>query len=89
MQAAVREAKEESGIAITNPKFIGEKFYDNQYKKVTVFYFSAEVQNHDLIIDGQEIVDAGWFDMAALPNEISPRLLEEISLYNKWKYGNQ
>jgi ADP-ribose pyrophosphatase YjhB (NUDIX family) len=82
--AAVREAKEESGVVIANPVYIGQRDYNNQYKKVTVFYFTAEIANRDLVIDGQEIVDAGWFSLEALPREVAGRVPEEVVLYNNW-----
>ncbi len=89
MQAAVREAKEETGLIISSLQSVGEKSYDNQYKKVTVFYYTATVLSDDLVIDGQEIVNAGWFPLDALPPEILPRLSDEITMYNNWKYGKK
>ena len=83
--AALREAKEESGVVITSPVYIGERSYNNQYKKVTVFYYFALATGEDLIIDGQEIIDAGWFSIDSLPKEISPRVSEEIAMYTEWK----
>ncbi len=85
-QAAVREAYEEAGVVITEPTFISERSYTNQYKKVTVFFYTATVMIDDLHIDGEEITDAGWFTLGALPSEIRPRLLEEITMYTNWKY---
>ena len=85
LETAIRETKEESGIDIINPVYLGERSYNNQYKKITVFYFTAQAATMDLIIDGQEIVDAGWFSLDSLPKEITPRLHEEIAMYNDWK----
>lgn len=88
IQTAIRETYEETGLRISNPDYITKRDYDNQFKRVTVFYFTKEVVNPDIVIDGQEIVDAGWFDFEDLPSKVSPRLLDEIALYNNWKYGN-
>lgn len=87
IRAAVREAKEETGLDISNPTYIGERHYTNQYKKVTVFYYTSTVSNDDLVIDGQEIIDAGWFSLDSLPDNIPPRLPEEIVMYTNWKHG--
>ena len=84
---AVREVREESGIVVHAPVYIGKKSYTNQYKKVTVFYFETEVNHEDLVIDGQEIIDAGWFLFDELPREVSPRVSEEITMYNEHKHG--
>lgn len=84
-EAAIREVKEESGIDIVNPVYVGEEQISYEYKRVIVFYFTAEAPNSDLTIDGQEIVDAGWFLLDALPTDIAPRLPKQITLYNEWK----
>lgn len=87
MLAAIREAHEEAGVVITNPTYIGERSYNNQYKRVTVFYYTATASNENLVIDGQEIADAKWFSIDSLPTNVPPRLPEEIAMYNKWKHG--
>jgi 8-oxo-dGTP pyrophosphatase MutT (NUDIX family) len=84
-EAAIREAKEESGIDVTDVVFIGERLYTNQYKKVTQYYFTAEAVTSDIVIDGQEIIDAGWFQLDSLPELISPRAQEELTMYTNWK----
>lgn len=48
---------------------------------MTVFYYTATVLNDSLVIDGQEIVDAGWFSLDELPQEVANRVSEEINLY--------
>ena len=85
VDAAIRELYEEAGIKITNPDYIGKCNYTNQYKKVTVFYYTKEIYEEDIIIDGQEIIDAGWFDLNDLPKNVAPRLIEELEMYNNWK----
>lgn len=85
--AAVREVKEESGLDIVSPAYIGEQKFTQEYKRVTVFYFTAKASCVDLMIDGQEIIDAGWFALDALPALIAPRLPKQIILYNEWKHG--
>lgn len=87
IQAAIREVQEETGLVLSNLLYVSERAYTNQYKKVTVFYYTATTTTEDLIIDGQEIVNAGWFSLDSLPIEVSPRLHDEIAMYNNWKYG--
>jgi ADP-ribose pyrophosphatase YjhB (NUDIX family) len=84
-EAAVREVKEESGLDIVSPIYVGEQDMNHEYKRVTQFYFTADAASPDLTIDGQEIVDAGWFPLDALPAEIAPRVPKQITLYNEWK----
>lgn len=88
LQAAVREVKEEVGITISAPAFIGEQSNIRQYKKVTVFYFAAYVRSKDVVIDGQEIKDATWFKLDSLPTDAREYLKQEIEMYNKWKLNN-
>lgn len=88
-KAAIREAYEEAGVRVVSPLYIGERSYDNQYKKVVVFYYTGIILTDDLVIDGQEIVDAQWFLLNALPVTISPRLRDEITMYTNWKYGKK
>jgi len=88
-QAAVREAKEESGVVIDSPIYVNERSYNNQYKKVTVFYYTDTTPSDDIVIDGQEVIDAGWFDLTSLPDNHASRLDEEIVMYNKWRADNK
>lgn len=87
LEAAVREAYEEVGIKISNPNYVGEQTNNRQYKKVTVFYYTIAIDNPDIIIDGQEIADAGWFSLDKLPSDTRSYLRDEITMYNDWKYG--
>lgn len=88
MAAAFRELVEESGVVPQSLEKIGSLYSEAQYKKNTVYYFFGESNAPDLEIDDQEIVDAGWFEVEALPDNCAPRVAEEIRLYNDWKYGS-
>lgn len=87
--AAKREVFEESGLRLEKLTYIDQRHHTNQYRKVTVFYYTAAAATENLVIDGQEIVDAGWFPLSELPEALSPRLREEITMYTTWKYGTQ
>lgn len=82
--AAVREVLEESGIIITEPKYIGSRTYTTEYKTAEVAYFHARTEIADITIDGQEIIDAGWFTLQELPELNSVRLKEEIQAFEEF-----
>jgi ADP-ribose pyrophosphatase YjhB (NUDIX family) len=84
--AARREAEEETGIAVTNVSYVGERSNTRQYKRVTVFYYAAEVDDDTVVIDGQEIIDAAWFPLDALPTSLRQNVREEITMHTNWKH---
>ncbi|MBW2974765.1 NUDIX hydrolase [Candidatus Woesearchaeota archaeon] len=63
-QAVIREVKEETGLTIKRPMFLGyrdELYPDiNWHGEVLVFHGKAEGRKN---IDGDEIIDIGWFDL--------------------------
>ena len=86
-EAALRELKEESGLVLDEVVCIGSFYSEKEYKKDTVQYFVGETKNEDLVIDDQEIVDAGWFSLDKIPLNRGQRVDEGIKLYNDWKHG--
>lgn len=83
--AAVREAKEEVGIEIHNPVFLGE--YENrfQYKRDTVQVFYGKAYSIEVVTQKNEISEAKWYmkdEALKLQNLEIPRIFE---LYNKAK----
>jgi ADP-ribose pyrophosphatase YjhB (NUDIX family) len=84
-QAARRELNEESGVIAGNLKLLGSLYNEHQYKKNTVHYFYGAVTEEDLVVDDQEIVDAGWYKLDALPGKCAPRLYKEITQCNSWR----
>lgn len=79
-QAAIREAQEEVGIIIGNPKQHGSIFYDGEYKRNTIWVFTADVSSKTFLIDGLEVEEARWFPTDALPQRKSHLLSEFISM---------
>lgn len=80
--AAIREVKEEVGIDIeikyllgiySRINWLGGKLHDN-------FTFIAKVvdENQRLIIDKSEVVEAQYFDLKKLPDEIVPWIADRI-----------
>ncbi|MEK7639451.1 MAG: NUDIX domain-containing protein [Patescibacteria group bacterium] len=86
-QAAIRETKEETGIELDSLTYVTKTVFDNNGAEVTNHFFVGSSEDNALIIDDQEIIDAGWFALHALPNPRREKLDKEIKLYNEWKHG--
>ena len=84
--AAVREAHEEAGVDLISCRFLCERRYETKDRKIDMYYYQGQAKNEDLIIDGQEIIDAKWFSLDNLPDDCSPRLAQEIPLYEKYRH---
>ena len=68
-QAAVREVKEEVGVAITNLAYVGSQPWPFPHSLMTGF--TAEYQQGDIVCQPNEIAEAAWFDLSNLP-EVPP-----------------
>lgn len=68
-QAAVREVKEEVGVDITNLRYVGSQPWPFPHSLMTGFI--ADYAGGDIVCQPQEIEEAQWFDLAALP-EVPP-----------------
>jgi len=80
--AAKREVFEEVGIKVTNINFLGEYQSTRQYKRDTVYCYSAEVLSLDYKIDPGEVLEVKWFPVNSLPQPQSPAVQQVMSLYN-------
>tara|TARA_B100000745_G_C20097695_1_gene375366 strand:+ start:605 stop:808 length:204 start_codon:yes stop_codon:yes gene_type:complete len=56
-------------------------------RRTLFIIFYGNTTQEQLIIDDQEIDDAGWFAVNELPENCAPKVQQEIALYNDWKYG--
>jgi len=65
--AAIREVREEVGIALDSVVSIGSYQSNRQYKHDTVHCFVATVRSDDHQIDNAEVIESGWFRPDALP----------------------
>ena len=81
--AAVREIYEETRIRLPGVSAIGEKFSTRNHNRDTTRYFTAESLDAHVIIDDQEIIDAGWFSRDALPEDRVPRVDEALAMYDE------
>ncbi len=85
VNAATREAKEETGIDIFNPILIGRYESIIEYKKDTVEVYYGIADNSAYVIDPVEIKEAAWFSKDSLPEDRMPRVDFVFKLYNEHK----
>lgn len=85
LDAAIRETKEETGIDIINPVFIGFYKTNREYKEdvVGVFWANSYQLNikHDLI----EIEKAQWFKRNEIPENHSGSVDKVFKIYDEYK----
>ena len=73
--AALREAKEETGITLTDAVEIGEYVNTVVYKIDTVHIFHSKLSvKINPTADGMEIAEAAWFPIDQLPHNRIPRV---------------
>ncbi len=68
-QAVEREVMEEVGVKVKNVRYVGSQPWP--FPHSLMMGFTAEHADNDILIDGEEIVEAGWFDYDNLP-EVPP-----------------
>lgn len=78
-ECVMREVTEETGIKVRNIKYFGSQPWP--FPHTLMVGFTAEYQDGDIIVDQDEIDDAGWFRPANLPlippkGSISRRLID-------------
>lgn len=72
IECAMRETKEEAGIAIKNIRFMtyGEDIHREQESHYVAFYFVADWESGDLVPDPTEFSALDWFDWENLPKPL-------------------
>lgn len=70
-EAVKREVMEEVGIELTNLIPIGDFFTTDEYKRDRVYCFQAEVKDKNFRIRKEEIKEAKWFPIEAMPVNMS------------------
>jgi NAD+ diphosphatase len=65
-EAVHREVMEEAGIAVKNIKYFGSQPWP--FPDSLMIGFTAEYESGEIKIDGDEIIDARWFQADNLPN---------------------
>ncbi|MCR4275572.1 MAG: NUDIX domain-containing protein [Candidatus Wolfebacteria bacterium] len=79
-EALKRETKEEVGIKLNNIDFIGSFMANSQFKRDTVYCFTASVPNKHFKIDPIEISEARWFVVSEL-SQLKPNANRVLELY--------
>jgi len=81
-KAAIREIKEELGVNLEEVIFCGSFISTEEYKKDTVYVYTAELDGKNIIIDGIEIQEASWFFKKELPH-LGPVATRVYELYEQ------
>jgi 8-oxo-dGTP diphosphatase len=72
---AIREAREETGVTITEPRFLAvtNDFFADEGRHYATIWMEAQVEAGEAHINSpREMSELGWFDWDALPQ---PRFL--------------
>jgi len=80
-EEAIRsEVAEEVGLVIADVTSVGTVRNDKEYKRDTIYVFSAFVLSPILHIDSVEIAEAGWYSLSDLPDTVSPLCKQFLGL---------
>jgi NAD+ diphosphatase len=78
-EALAREVHEEVGVVLREPRYVASQSWP--FPNSLMLGFHAEWAGGDIVVDGEEIVEAGWFSIQDLPmippqGSISRRLID-------------
>lgn len=85
LQAAIREAKEETGVDVSNLIFIGSYESSKQYKRGFVEVYLGSSAKIDIKIDPIEIKEARWFNRNEIPENRSSSVDKVFNFYDEYK----
>jgi NAD+ diphosphatase len=73
-QAAIREVREETGLAVANLRYVGSEAWGALGPGVLLCVFRGEAVDPAAqpTVDGREIAEARWFPVDRLPEQIPP-----------------
>lgn len=81
-EAAIRELREETGIAVNDCRLIGVYSNFTEFKNDTIVLFAAET-TETKCLPGWEIAKCGFFPLDALPADTSPATLRRLEDFKK------
>ena len=81
-EAAMRELREETGIAVNDCRLVGIYSNFTEFKSDTIVLFSAET-TESKCSPGWEIANCGFYPLDALPADTSPATLRRIEDFKK------
>ena len=73
LDTAIREAEEESGLKVKNPRFlcITNDIFEKENKHyITIFIAADYVSGEAIIMEKDKCTDIGWFDLDKLPKPL-------------------
>lgn len=76
-ECAIREAREEAGIEISNLDFIGVRndiFQEERKHSVTLSMRAGKYRGEPSIMEPDVFDDIGWFSLSALPTPLFPSM---------------
>ena len=79
-QAVLREVCEEVGIILDKTTEIGTVLHEKEFKHDTIHVFFARVSSKNLDVRDGEILEAAWYSIDRLPDDISPLFKEFFTL---------
>lgn len=77
-ECAIREAMEETGVAIKNVRYVASQSWP--FPSQQMVGFIADYAHGDIKVDGKEIDDARWFTIGALPSLPASRSIARFLL---------
>ncbi len=80
VQSISREVKEEVGLQITSPRYLGKYSNHVDGKKDTVHCYYFKTIEPNFIVDPVELMSAKWFDKNKLPKDLSFAFLQSQKL---------
>lgn len=80
--AITREVSEEVGIEGLVFKELGVYTSTLEHKRDTIYCFKLRVSSRKFFIDEREIVEAKWFELSSMPNDVSKSVKEAIRFLN-------
>ncbi len=85
LEAAIRETKEEAGVDVINPVFIGSYESRIEYKHDTVEVYLGSTERLELKVDPIEVEQAAWFSRNELPENHSNSVDKIFNFYDEFR----